>query len=175
MRLLPRREPKPPHDLRERLGIPSRERILAWGAGPGADGESGTTVYLAATDTGLYVEATNARYGWDLISRASWEEPVLDVVILAEDGDVKGSLRLLITQSGDLPAAIHDRVVASVVVSEVLDIGNDERARMVARRATDDSAIRWSVVFDPGLDPSDPDRRARASAALDSLRSTLGI
>jgi hypothetical protein len=48
-------------------------------------------------------------------------------------------------------------------------------ARFVARRVAGSSELRWSVVFDVGLDPADPDLRRRADAILGELRTSLGV
>ena len=84
-------------------------------------------------------------------------------------------VRLRLDDARDLPPAVHDRVTASVVVSERVDLGGGAMALMVARRASDDDDIRWSVVFDTGLDPEDPALRRAASEALGRLRNALGI
>lgn len=177
MRLLPQRTPRVPSDLRDRLGIPPGERVLAWGSGPmTAAGETAPSRgYLAATDLAFYAEGPGVRVTWDRISRASWEEPLLEVVLEDESGQVSGRLRLDVDQSHDLPAAIHDRVTASVVISEMIDLGQGASARMAARRANDHADIRWTVVFEAGADPNDPELRARARAALADLRDALGI
>lgn len=176
MGIWPSRAPKAPGDLRERLGIPTGERILAWGSGPGHPRSGGAEgAYVAATERALYVEGTGQRYGWDLVSRASWEEPVLEVDLLDPAGQPAERLRLEVSTSGDLPAAIHDRVTASVVVSELIEVSDGVRARMVARRASDDAPVRWSVVFEAGVDPRDPALQEQARQALAALRSALGI
>jgi hypothetical protein len=176
MGILPRRAPKAPGDLNRRLDIPAGERILAWGSGPvrGGDG-SVSTGYLAATNRALYVEAIGQRLAWDMVSRASWEQPVLEVDLLDTAGQPAERLRLEVSTSGDLPAAVHDRVRASVMVSEIVEVRDGVRARMVARRASDDAAVRWSVVFETGVDATDPGLQEEARQALDALRSTLGI
>lgn len=175
MRLRPQRGLRAPADLRDRLGIPPRERVLAWGSGPKA-GEAGDAPdYVAATEFALYVEGTGMAYPWDSIARASWSEPVMEVELLDASGGPGPTLRLRITASGDLPAAVHDRVTASVLVSERVEVTEGVRARMVARRAHDDAPVRWSVVFDAGVDASDPELQRLARAALDDLRSALGI
>jgi hypothetical protein len=177
MRLLPKRAPKAPADLRDRLDIPRAEKVIAWGSGPMT--LPGTMQpargYLAATDHAFYVEGTGERVTWDRISQASWQEPLLEVVLEDESGRVAGRLRLNVDQSGDLPAAVHDRVTDSVVVSEMVDLGDGVKARMAARRANDHADIRWTVVFDAGADASDPELQARARAALEGLRASLGI
>lgn len=177
MRLMPRRTPKAPGDLRERLGIPSSEHVIAWGSGPMTRPGESTPArgYLAATDLAFYAEGPGTRVTWDRISRASWEEPVLEVVLEDESGRISGRLRLDVDQSYDLPAAIHDRVTASVVISEMIDLGDGVTARMAARRPNDHADIRWTVVFEAGADPNDPQLQARARAALADLRDALGI
>ena len=73
-------------------------------------------------------------------------------------------------------------------IDEAVEIANDteyglagyvqsadiEKARAVARRGPDD-AIRWTVVFDSGLDPSDPALRRLADDALAHLRAVMGV
>lgn len=166
MRLLPKRSAPVPGDLHERLGIARGERLLAWGEGSG---------YVAATDQALHIEQPLECLGWDVIDKATWEEPLLTVTIQAHDGRPVRVLRLPIDVSGDLPAAIRDRVTASVVASEVVDIGDGVKARMVARRSGDDAPIRWNVIFEAGVDAGDPTIQARAHKALADLRSSLGI
>lgn len=170
-RLLPGRR-RVPADLRERLGVPSGERLLAWGSGPLPEGPTGL---LAATDRALYVEATQAAYGWDEVGRAAWQEPVLELELLTPEGGAGARLRLVVEDSGDLPSAVRDRVTASVIVSERVEVAEGVQARMVARRAFGDGPIRWNVVFDAGVDASDPVLQAQARAALDDLRDSLGI
>ncbi len=166
MRWPSRRASAVPSDLRVRLGIPARERILAWGGRPHV---------VAATERALYVEEPRERLGWDVVSKAQWDDPLLTIQIAAHDGRPARTLRLRVEASGDLPAAVRDRVTASVVMSEFVDLGDGVRARMVARRAGDDAPIRWTVVFESGVPADDPELQARASAALAELRSTLGI
>ena len=65
MGLVKRRTPTVPADLRDRLEIPAREKLLAWGDGPRGDSDRPSAL-VAATDSALYVEAagepfTNAR------------------------------------------------------------------------------------------------------------------
>ena len=108
---------------------------------------------------------------WSRIARAQWQEPVL--AITTADSPPQ-SLRITLTDVRDLPHAIHACVTESVVVSERLDLG-EGRGAIAAARRTDGDEIAWTVVFDPGLDPADPDLRAAAQAALADLRAALGI
>jgi hypothetical protein len=35
--------------------------------------------------------------------------------------------------------------------------------------------LAWTVTFDPGIDPKDPDMQQRARTAMAELRATLGV
>lgn len=168
---LHRMAPRLPAGAAELLGVRSGEKVVAWGALAAPDGPQ----YVVATDRALYLPQGPERIPWHRISKATWNEPVLEAWILDESGQPAGSRRLRVDESYDLPAAVRDRVTDSVIVTERVDLGDDAFALMSARRDSDDGDIRWSVVFDPGLDPRDPDLRARASRALDELRASLGI
>ncbi len=163
--------PRLPADAVARLGVPSREKVLAWAESPDALAPT----IAVATDRALYADGLAGRTPWSRISRASWEEPMLTVVVLDAGGRAQRPIRLELTQSRDLPAAVHDRVTSSVVVSERVDLGGGAKALLAARRDSDTGEIGWSVVFDAGLDPTDPDLRRAADAALGHWRGSLGI
>lgn len=153
---------------RAELGIPRGERILGWGTAGQADGQQSI---VAATDRALYAGEVGGRLPWDQVVKAHWDDPSLDLVTSGSSG----SIRLHLLAPGGLPDAVHTAVTDSVIVTERLELGSGEGAQAVARRGSDDGQVHWSVAFDAGLDPSDPDVRARADRALQELRSTLGI
>jgi hypothetical protein len=172
MRIMPKLTGRLPGAVIAMLGILPGERVVAWGSGPGADPTQ--TLFVAATDKALYLQATGDRLPWDRISKATWDEPQLEVVVDGGPGQPPRLVRVRVEDSRDLPAAVHDRVTASVLVSERVDLGNGAGALMVARRGDTDE-VRWTVLFDSGLDASDPALREAADAALARLRESLGI
>ena len=169
---LPSRPARLPGSAATALGVPSSEKVIAWGSTALDDA---TTSYLVATDRALYADALGGRTPWNRISKATWEEPTLVVTMLDDAGRPRRLLRLRVDQSNDLPAAVYDRVTASVVVSERVELRADAKALLVARRGSDSDDITWTVVFDAGLDPRDPELREAADAALADLRGSLGI
>jgi hypothetical protein len=173
MRFLPRLPDRLPGTVASMLGIRPGEKVVAWGSTPGADATQ--TLFTAATDRALYLQEIGERLPWDRISKATWEEPWLELVVVDEAGQPARLVRVGIDEARDLPAAVHDRVTASVVVSEHVDLGGGAGARLVARRGSDEDVIRWSIVFDSGLDHADPALRRAADLALADLRSALGI
>lgn len=164
-----------PAEARASADLRPGERPIAWAAG--ARTREGEPTYLVATDRALHVGpwAAPSRIPWDLVVKAAWEEPVLDLLVQSRPGAPARPLRLRVEDPRDLPVVVHERVMASVVVQRHVVLRGDLGARVVARRGSDDGAVRWSVVFDPGLDPRDPALRAAADEALAELRSHVVI
>ena len=169
-----RRPARLPGPILAMLAIPPGERVIAWGSSEQGGGTQ--TVVTAATERALYVQATGDRIRWEQVTKATWDDPVLEVTRLGEDGRLLPALRVRLDAPGDLPAAVRDRVTDSVVVSErrELHVGTTTgSALFVARRLGED--VRWTVVFDAGLDHRDPALQAAADAELEALRATMGI
>ncbi len=152
------------------LGIGKAEKVLAVGTeGASAD------MLVVATNRALYLQSTKERIRWDALSKAIWAEPVLTLTLIDDTGQVVGERVVELGRATDLPAAIHDRVTDSVIVSERADLGDGAAAMLVARRNSDADEIWWAVVFEAGLDPKDPALITRAANELSQLRESLGI
>jgi hypothetical protein len=152
------------------LGIGKAEKVLAVGTeGASAD------MLVVATNRALYLQSTQERIRWDALSKATWAEPVLTLTLIDDTGQVVGERVVELGRATDLPAAIHDRVTDSVIVSERADLGEGAAAMLVARRNSDADEIWWAVVFESGLDPKDPALITRAANELSQLRESLGI
>lgn len=169
-----RRRSRLPGPILAMLHVPPGEKVIAWGSTERGDGTQ--TVVTAATEKALYVQATGERIPWEQVTKATWDEPWLEVTRLGDDGRKLPVLRVRLDDEGDLPPAVRDRVTDSVLVSERRSLtagGTSGSALFVARRLGDE--VRWTVVFDAGLDHRDPALRAAADAELSALRTSLGI
>ncbi|MFM7146482.1 MAG: hypothetical protein ACKOW5_09135 [Actinomycetales bacterium] len=172
-------------EVRATCQIPKSEHIIGWCAAD--DG-----AVLAATSGALYrgpqpwSAADGHALPWVRIATAVWETPHLTVTWEAgPDGNTFATSDLLresarISQPGELPSAIQAMVTESVVYRQhvpLLDLPDETGALLVARRQprAPDALVTWSVVFDVGLDPADPDLRAAADLALRQVRAALGI
>jgi hypothetical protein len=147
------------------LPLGDGERLAAWALDAQAD------VPIAATDRALYI-GSDERLAWDDIVRALWEPPVLTLVL---DTQGRRTRRLTLPEAGDLPAVVRTYVTDSVIVSEQVEVAPGAGARLVARRSGLGGDIRWSVIFDEGLDSQDPELQAAAMERLRQLRENLGI
>ena len=156
-----------PDEVRQRAG---GERVLAWLPSVGST--------LVATDSALVLPegVEPARVPWDRVLRASWEATTLRLTAQDPAGGRPADLRIPVPEDhGSLPEVVRERVNASIVVTRHVELHGEQGARLVARRTPGSTELRWSVVFDPGLDPSDPVLRARADEALAALRGSLGV
>ena len=153
-------------------GVPDGERVITWGVGDERDPEGSLVI---ATDQALYEQRSGSRVGWQDVIKGTWEQPDFVIDYQGEAGPRR--LRIRLDDPRDLPAAVRDRVTDTVVVSEYRHLVESQGAHFVARRAPGGGLeeIRWSVVFDTGLDPSDPVMRAKADDVLGELRASLGI
>ena len=155
-----------PKDVLTHVGVAPGEKVIAWGS----DGVDEPT-YVIATDEAMYTQG--ARISWLKVIRATWSTPFLDVEMQNELG-LGQRLRIELSNPGNLPAAVRAQVTANVIVSERLQLANGQEVLVAARRQNRDE-ITWSVVFDAGVDPTDPENRELADLALKDLRVALGI
>jgi hypothetical protein len=87
---------------------------------------------------------------------------------------------VLLEEPGRVPEAVRERVTASIVVSERVDLGLGEdagdgpAARITGRRPPQGGELRWVVTFDHGADPDDPALRAAADRELARIRAWYG-
>ncbi len=111
---------------------------------------------------------------WHLVDRALWEPPTMIVHFREARSGVARTLRLELEEHGELPPVIRTRVTRSVVTSRRVALPGDAGAVLAARRDAEGS-VTWTVVFDAGVDPSDPDLQQAAREALEEFRQSLGV
>ncbi len=158
---------RPPAQIRARV---PQGRVLGWAV-------SGSSSIIATDRALLLPEGSElAQIPWDLVLRVTWEMNTAEVTYQLDAGERPETVRVsVVLDEGDLPAVVQERVNASIYIQHHARLEGDLGARFVARRAPGSVELRWSVVFDSGLDSRDPDLRARADVALANLRSVLGI
>jgi hypothetical protein len=167
----------PPH-VRAHL---NREHVLGWGRWQASRFELG---YAVATSRALYLikhadaedpaDSATTAIEWDTFIRANWDEPMLDIVVEPASGAAPMARSITLPEPGHVPEAVRDRVTSSIVTSTHIPLVGERGARFIARRVASDSGLRWSVVFDVGLDSTDPKLRERAEVELAALRGQLG-
>lgn len=147
------------------------ERVLAWMP-------SGASYAVATEEAFVLPEGENAglRVPWDLVLRTVWEPDAVEITAQESAGGRPVVHRVHIGgEPGVLPQVVRERVTASIVVQHHAELVDGRGARFVARRVAGSTDLRWTVVFDAGLDPSDPALRRAADEALTALRVSLGV
>lgn len=145
------------------------ERVLAYART--ADGG-----WAAGTDRALHLG--NGRVlGWHQVDQARWVETdqVLEVVTLPEVSTAAQMHRVAIPVPGLLPELVRERVTSNIVAAERVDLVGAAGARLLARRVPGVPTIRWSAVYDAGVDSGDPAVQERVRAAVAALQSRLGV
>lgn len=146
-------------------------KVLAWARGP--ERLSGEPTVVVATQRAFHAPGFVGRVEWQHILKASWENPILEVVTIT--GPSTKLVRLRLDNAGSIPQVVNERVTASIVMQRHIELVGKAGASLVARRTPDSDEIRWEVVFDPGLDVNDQALRDHADEELAWLRESVGI
>ena len=122
-----------------------------------------------ATDRALVTDA--GRLAWSDIGHAQWLDEEAVLAVEPVDPDEPG-LRLSLPDPGRVPETVHERVMASIVVSRRVPVPGG--AVRVVGRDDGSGEIVWQVIADAGVDAEAPDVRTAADSAVFTLRAELG-
>ncbi|MBM6398862.1 hypothetical protein [Phycicoccus sonneratiae] len=167
------RRPPVPADVAAAIDPAEGDRLLAW-----APGDDGTT--LVAGRHRLHVVRTSVEGAaevvlsrpWHLVDAGTWGEGgVLRVTWV----DGRPPLRVVLTEPGMLPETLRERVQASVVLAEALDLGLRRTAKVVVRRDLATNALVSQAVLGRGVRADDPDVAEQVRAGLARVREQVGL
>jgi hypothetical protein len=147
-------------NLPDGLVLREGERVLA---------VSGETV---ATDSALHFQngPEFTRLPWERVEQAAWKDGML---VVREAGGARHTVPL--SEPGSVPETVRERVTSTVVVSTHVRLPGGG-VRIAARRpARGGGEPRWTLVFDPGLDPTDAGLLAQAEQAMEEIRRQTGL
>ena len=171
MRLLGRR-PRPPADAVAKLD--RDERVVSWASTPEG-------VAVVATPLGVWLPgpAGAERIAWHLVDKAIWRDGTLTLVAATDAGDgvlieqPPRSVRLSVPH--DLPRTVRARVERSIAFTRYHRLPSGGGVRVVGRRVPGSDGLTWQLVFDTGVDSSDPDVRAVATGLVEHARAEVGL
>ncbi len=161
-----RRDPLPTA-VRDALALQRGERVLATAPTRGGS-------HVVATTTALHLPAPGGgftRVPWERVDHATWKDGHLHVQ--ETGGRARHDVRL--TRPGSVPETVRERVTATIAVSHQAELPGGGKVRIAGRRPTTGGDIRWTFVFESGLDPADPGLRAQAEQVLEDLRRQTGL
>ncbi len=167
-----------PDSVRESLGLHG-DRVLA----ATVDVTSGE--HLVVGQWRLYAVSSPGQGSAQVRLRVPWHEvdggtydPDTHSLTVTWVGD-RAAERWRLDPADRAGAEVHDRfrerVQASVVLAEAVDLGARLHGRVVVRRRFSDGTLLSQVLLGPGATMSDPGQRARALAALARVEEQVGM
>lgn len=160
---------RPPAEVRRQLG--RDEHVLAWG-------RTDVGAAVVATRHGLWLPGEDGprRVGWEQVNKATWDDGSLRITESepVEPGVVADQPPYLVrlAEPGGLPAAIQERVTASVAYTEHHRLPGHGGVRVAGRRTPGRDGISFVVRYDEGTDRHDPEVAAAVEQLLMRARSS---
>lgn len=177
MALSLRRRPRLAANLRSALELGAGERVLSWGE------EERTATTVVATNHGLYAVAAGAAPGeapasvlrrpWHEVDAGTWSSELGQLTVTWVDGARPTQWSLGVTSM--VPETVRERVQASVVLTQRVDLGRRRTARAVIRQDLATGALVEQVLLGKGTPSSDEEVARAADQALAYLREQVGL
>jgi hypothetical protein len=165
-----RRAEKLSAELRRAIDLGSGERVLSWAR----EEASGTTV--VATNHRLHaVDPAGARTlsrPWHEVDGGTWSPELTQLTVTWVDGSRPSQWVLGATSL--LPETLRERVQASVVLAQRIELGPRRWAKAVLRQDLGSGDLVEQVVLGRGVRADDAEMTARTDAALAYLREQVG-
>ena len=109
---------------------------------------------------------------WHLVEGGAWESDVDTLVVSWVDGSPVA--RWPIPEPGRLPEAFRERVQASIVLTEHLDLGPRRRVRVVLRKDLRTGQLLDQILLGRGVSLDDPGVREAAEATRLAMWEHVG-
>jgi hypothetical protein len=170
MALSLRRAERLPTQVREAVGLSGGERVLSWGR----EVASGTTV-VATNHALCAVDAAGVRTlarPWHEVDGGTWSAELTQLTVTWVDGSRPSQWVLGATSL--LPETLRERVQASVVLAQRIELGPRRWAKAVLRQDLATGDLVEQVVLGRGVRADDAEMTARTEAALAYLREQVG-
>jgi hypothetical protein len=110
---------------------------------------------------------------WHLVDAGTWTGA--DLALRVTWVDDAPPLRLVLPEPGALPETLRERVQASVVLAETIDLGGPGTARVVVRRDLATGELLSQTVLGRGVNHGDADVAERIAAGLARVREQVGL
>jgi hypothetical protein len=160
-----------PEEARTAIDLGRGERLLSWAR----DEASGAIV--VASNHALYAvgaggEVTLAR-PWHLVDIGNWSHDLFQLTVTWVDGQRPSQWTF--REPSLLPETLRERVQASVVLAQQIQLGERRSARAVIRQDLATGGLIEQVVLGRGVRASDPGVAEQTGAALAYLREQVGL
>ena len=164
------RGPEVPADVRSALAERATDVLSL-----ARDGRS--TAYLVATTTQVYAVRDGSVVldrPWHMVDTGSWVDETHRLTVTWVDR-APASVWELGEDPGTFPQVLRERVQASVVLADEVDLGAKRRARVVVRKELATGRLLSQTILGRGVRSTDPGVREQTGFALDRLREQVGL
>ena len=164
-----RRGPEVPDEVRSALGGRADDVLSI-----AHDHRTGSE--LVATTTHVYAVSAGSVVldrPWHMVDTGSWNDETRLLTVQWVDRAPATVWEL--ERLGTFPQVLRERVQASVVLADEVDLGSKRRARVVVRKDLGTGALLGQTILGKGVRSSDPGVREETGAALDRLREQVGL
>jgi hypothetical protein len=166
---LGRRGPELPADVVAVLGDRAAAVLsLAHDVRSGADVVATTTHVYAVAEGSVVLERP-----WHMVDTGSWDDEKRLLTVQWVDRAPATVWEL--EELGTFPQVLRERVQASVVLADEVDLGPKRKARVVVRKELATGALLSQTILGKGVRSTDPGVREETGAALDRLREQVGL
>jgi hypothetical protein len=165
-----RRKARPPAEVIGAVAYGPGERVLSWGS----EESSGTTVVatnhrlVAVRDGEVVVDRP-----WHEVDAGAWSSELGQLTVTWVDGARPSQWTVGTTSL--LPETLRERVQASVVLSQRVEVGPRRTARAAIRQDLAGGGLVEQVVLGRGVRADDAEVAAQAQGALAYLREQVGL
>lgn len=138
--------------------------------------EERTTAYLVATKTHVYAVRSGAvelERPWHMVDTGKWNDESNTLTVQWVDRAPTSVWQIELPST--FPQVFRERVQASVVLSDEVDLGERRTARVVVRKDLATQALLGQTILGRGVRAADPGVREQTTEALDRLREQVGL
>ena len=168
------RHPAVPDDVAAAIAPEEHEKLLAWAV------EDGSGVTVVAGRHRLYAVAPGPEgphvalsRPWHLVDAGLWSGEDGSLRVTWVDGERPA--RFVLTEPGALPETLRERVQASVVIVESIELANRRTARVVVRKDLATGALLSQALLGPGVRSTDPGVSEQVREGLARVREQVGL
>ena len=165
------RPEKVPQEVRDALVLGRGERLLAWAR----DDTTGATV--VASNHRLYAVSPAGDVvldrPWHLVDAGSWSHDAYLLTVTWVDRHRPA--QWVLKEATLLPETLRERVQASVVLAQRVDLGERRSARAVIRKDLASGELLEQVVLGKGVRAGDPEVDLQTAQALAYLKEQVGL
>ena len=135
-----------------------------------------SAAYVVGTKTHVYAVREGSVVldrQWHMVDTGSWDDATALLTVHWVDKAPATTWEL--TEPGTFPQVLRERVQATVVLSDEVDLGAKRKAKVVVRKDLANGALMGQTILGRGVRSTDPGVREDTRAALDRLREQVGL